>query len=775
MLETTAAAKDAGALDISVQGIVQGVGFRPFVYRLAHALGLSGSIANNGDGVQIHISGPLKALDSFTSRLATDCPPVARITSISIQPGKQTGRDKAFNILPSENSEQPTTQIAPDIATCDDCLGELLNPADRRFLYPFTNCTNCGPRFTIVDRVPYDRPNTSMRSFTLCEACSREYNDPLDRRFHAQPNACPECGPQLSWHDKDGKKMETGNCIHAAAKALADGSIVAIKGLGGFHLAADASSGIAVDALRKRKRRKKKPLAIMVRDIKAATSFCKVSAEEKDLLTSTEHPIVLLEKKDNSTLAADLAPDIGPLGIMLPYTPVHHLLLADPACPAALVMTSGNLSNEPICTGNEEALHRLNAIADFFLLHNRDILTRVDDSVARVLAGKPRLMRRARGFSPVPISLKKQTSDILACGAEMKNSFCIIRNQEAYLSQHIGELTGSESFDFYTESIDHLQQVLKSTPERLACDLHPDYLSTRYAQRRDLPLKGVQHHHAHMGAVMAEHDLDSTCLGIVLDGTGYSQDGTVFGGEIYLADRTSFSRLGHLANIPMPGGDRAATEPWRMAVALLHRHFGKKWPNTIKLPAPLQTIEENQLKIILQMLDKSVNCPETSSCGRLFDGISSLLGLCNRSDYEGQAAMLLEHQASLALAEGRFAHQAEDNYPAEVLHKKDGLIIDSNAMTAKVIDDLNSEIPHPRIALRFHSWLIRSITKVALAMREKHNINQVILAGGCMQNKLLFEGLDHHLKYNKFITCSGEKVPVNDGGISLGQAYIGGN
>jgi hydrogenase maturation protein HypF len=756
------------ALKITIHGMVQGVGFRPFVYRLAHRLGLAGTVTNNGDGVHIFICGSPEALNSFVAALKAEAPPVARIARIEVQETLPLATGKGFHILPSGQGTRPSTQIAPDIALCDDCLAEISAAGNRRFRYPFTNCTNCGPRFSIVERIPYDRPHTSMRAFPLCAECSREYHDPMDRRFHAQPNACPVCGPRLSWHDGAGQPIE-GDCLALAACALTEGKVVAIKGLGGFHLAVDGGSATAVATLRARKRRPSKPLAIMVKDLATAARFCHISAEEEALLSSPEHPIVLLDRKISSEIVEAVAPGLGVLGLMLPYTPLHHLLLGHPQAPLALVMTSGNMSDEPICTGNAEALQRLRGLADCFLLHDRAIVTRVDDSVARVMAGTTRLLRRARGYAPIPILLPQPTDDILACGAEMKNNFCIIRNQEAYLSQHIGDLTGAECFDFYRESIDHLQTVLEVTPAQAACDRHPDYLSTRYAHGLGLPCHEVQHHHAHTGAVLAEHGLTGPVLSVVLDGTGYGSDGTVFGGEIYRADRHTFTRLGRLSHLLLPGGDRAAQEPWRMALALLYQGLGIAALIEANQPPALLTIAP-ELKIFLgQMLTKKLNSPRTSSCGRLFDAVSALLGLCMYSEYEGQAAMLLEHQATLA-----DTPDPSVAYPVALREEGEMLIIETAPLAALILHDLAAQVPIPVIARRFHCWLAESLCTVLEDLRQRTQLAEVVLTGGCMQNKLLFETLIDQLQQHQFTVFAGELVPMNDGGISLGQAYIGG-
>ena len=755
------------ALQIAVRGIVQGVGFRPFVYRLALRLGLQGTVANNGDGVRIHVTGPAETLERFVAGLRAEAPPVARISELVTEPAEAPAAS-GFHILESDRSLPPSTQIAPDIALCADCLAEIRDPANRRYRYPFTNCTNCGPRFTIVEHIPYDRPNTSMRAFALCAACRREYHDPLDRRFHAQPNACPACGPRLSWHDAEGRPL-AGDPLTEAARALAAGAVVAIKGLGGFHLAVDAASEAAVARLRARKHRPAKPLAVMVPDLTAVARLCRVSPAEAELLASPEHPIVLLDRRPADHLAPGVAPGLGILGVMLPYTPLHHLLLGEPEAPAALVMTSGNSSDEPICTANDEALTRLHGLADFFLLHDRDIVTRVDDSVARVMAGRTRLLRRARGYSPVPIPLRRPTRDILACGAEMKNSFCLVRGGEAYLSQHIGELTGPECYDFYRESIAHLQGVLEMAPPRVACDLHPDYLSSRHARDLGLPCTAVQHHHAHIAAVLAEAGLDGPVLGVVLDGAGYGGDATVFGGEVYRADRGGFERLGRLAHLALPGGDQAAREPWRMALALLYPVLGRDALAAQALPAALRTIAGERRALLVQMIERGLNCPPTSSCGRLFDAIAALLGLCTVSSHEGEAAMRLEHRATLAPA-----GDDPGRYPVTLAEADGLLVLDSVALGPLVLADLRAGVPVEVVARRLHLWLADGLAAMLGALRLQTGLETVALSGGCMQNRLLFETLVETLERLGFTVHGGELVPMNDGGIALGQAYTGG-
>ncbi|WP_051305826.1 carbamoyltransferase HypF [Desulfogranum mediterraneum] len=765
---------------IQIKGMVQGVGFRPYVYRLAHALGLSGTVANSGDGVEIMATGRAAAMASFIQRLPREAPPMARISSLSVTERPQQDAQPRFTIIASAHNHKATVQITPDTATCPDCLREILDPSDRRHGYPFTNCTNCGPRFTIIKEVPYDRPLTSMAAFRQCRRCAAEYNDPLDRRFHAQPNACPECGPQLSWHDQQGRLIPEEKSLDAAARALAAGRILAIKGLGGFHLAVDATSTEAVERLRRAKKRPDKPLAIMVASTELAARYCRISATEQTLLNSAQRPIVLLEKKvrypTTVPLADNLARGLGVLGVMLPYTPLHALLLNNPAAPPALVMTSGNLGGEPICTGNQEALERLSGLADHFLLHNRDIITRVDDSVARVMNQRPRLLRRARGYAPAPLPLAAATGDILACGGAMKNSFCIVRDNQAYLSQHIGELTSPACLDFYTQSIAHLQAVLECTPPAVACDLHPDYASSRHAATLQLKPHLIQHHHAHTAAVMAEHGLDSRVFSIILDGTGLGHDQTIFGGELYLADRRHYQRQGHLSLFRLPGGDKAAQEPWRMGLALLHSANKLSFDAEEELPTPLRGIPREHRRILGQMLERRINSPLSSSCGRLFDGVAAMLGLCLEASYEGQAAMTMEARAArFAAGQPRRTEQADRAYPVEISPGPPPLMLETGSLVNQILADLEASLSLDEICYRFHGWLIRGFCRLleqASRETDPESPRQVVLSGGCLQNKILLEGFTARLGRLGFTVYSGEAVPVNDGGLSLGQAYI---
>ena len=752
---------------VTVQGIVQGVGFRPFVFHLARRLGLQGTVANDGHGVCIRIGGTKEQVREFVRCLQSEAPPAARIRNVRQEALDAPGWTPGFHILPSARGSAATTAISPDLATCPACRADIVDPANRRYRYPFTNCTNCGPRFTITARIPYDRPNTSMDVFPMCAACRREYEDPFDRRFHAQPNACPQCGPQLSWCDADGLAL-AGDALGHAARALRDGAVVAIKGLGGFHLAVDAANDAAVNTLRQRKKRPDKPLAVMVADLDRAQRLCHVSAPEAELLESSAHPIVLLAAREGNGLASAVAPGLGIVGVMLAYTPLHHLLFAEEAAPQVLVMTSGNAGGSPICTRNDEALSRLHGLADFFLLHNRDILTRVDDSVMRVMAGKPRYIRRARGYAPAPLPLAAPCSDSLACGAAMKNTFCIVRNNEAYLSQHIGELSNAQTFDFYQESIAHLQQVLACVPDRLVCDRHPDYASSRYARRRSAAAVAVQHHHAHALAVMAEHGLDEAVLALVLDGTGYGDDGSVFGGELYLSTRSGYRRLAALAALPLPGGDRAVLEPWRLALAW-HAQLAAG-DGRLPLPASLAGIDADRRARLGLLLQKGLNCPASSSAGRLFDAVSALLGLCLFSSYEGQAAMLLERQA--ALAKGH-----EKGVPYPLRFGREGGIhrIDTWAMGRALLTDMASGRPVPVIAWNFHRWLAESCRGMTALLRQEGAPAKIVLAGGCMQNAILFELLVSGLRADGMQVYTGEQAPMNDGAIALGQAYYTGD
>ena len=615
---------------IHVSGIVQGVGFRPYVYRLAREQGLVGHINNTAAGVVIEVQGLPEAVDDFLSRLPREAPPLARITGIEVR-DLPCDHDQDFQIVMSHAGAERRVLISPDVATCADCLRELFDPADRRYRYPFINCTNCGPRFTIVRDIPYDRARTSMNVFPMCPACQAEYDDPANRRFHAQPNACWQCGPQVQLVSRDGQRIECADVIAEAAARLREGAVVAVKGLGGFHLAVDATNATAVERLRERKRRVEKPFAVMAPEMAAIEAYCEVDDTSRALLARAERPIVLLRKKQPTPIAEAVAPFNRYLGVFLPYTPLHHLLLAAGQFPA-LVMTSGNLSEEPIAIDNQEALERLADLADFSLLHNREILLRSDDSVVRVVGGRTRQWRRSRGYVPVPVFLHREVPPILAVGGELKNTVCLTKDRHAFLSQHVGDLENLESYRFFEEAVEHLQRILEIEPRIIAHDLHPDYFSTRWAlQRAQVPLMGVQHHHAHIAACMGENHLDGQVIGIALDGTGYGTDGQVWGAEVLVAGYRDFERVAHFEYVPMPGGAAAIQEPWRMAVSYLGRCFGAEF---LKFNVPfVRNLDARRTEVLLRMAEQGVNSPPTSSCGRLFDAVAALVGIRQEVNY----------------------------------------------------------------------------------------------------------------------------------------------
>lgn len=760
-------------VEILVRGIVQGVGFRPFVFKLASRFKISGTVTNTSSGVIIQAHSAADDLGSFIEALSAEAPPLARIIDLQYTALESPLRAESFSIIASQVSENVQAIIPPDIAICDDCQKELIDSEDHRFHYPFTNCTNCGPRFTIVEAIPYDRPKTSMKIFPMCASCAEEYKAPENRRFHAQPNACPDCGPSISWHDSQGILLPCDDVIKTAVSALGDNKIVAIRGLGGFHLCTNGCSENGVQALRARKQRVAKPLAIMVKDIESVYRLCHLSDSEAQSLFSPEHPILLLKLRDETELAKNIAPQMSDIGIMLPYTPLHHLMFQEPDCPTALVMTSGNVSGEPICTSNEDALDRLATIADYFLLHNREIVTRIDDSVVKEIAGAPRLFRRARGYVPSPLLLHYELPEIIGCGGGLKSTFSLARGKTLFPSQHIGDLFNLTSYDFYLESIENLKRLLAIEPIAAACDLHPDYMSSRYAKELGIPLYEVQHHHAHAVAVMAEHGLVEPVLAVILDGTGYGLDTTIWGGEILQADLTSFTRCGSLETMQLPGGDAASSEPWRMALAILYQIFGPKAADS----GLLECIDKVQRTTIVQMLESNFNSPKTTSCGRLFDAVAALLGLNYFSSFEGQAAMQLESCARKCLPDNWKNELAEaliDEF-AQLHRKKDQRMeIISSEFVKKVVLDLASGKDQSEIALQFHYWLISCISRLVENISESTGIHSVVLSGGCMQNGLLMEGLLFTLTELGFEVYTGSQIPINDGGISIGQAVIGG-
>jgi hydrogenase maturation protein HypF len=746
------------ARKLQVNGIVQGVGFRPFVYHLANRYGLKGEVANTSAGVSIHIEGPSRRLDSFESDLSKQGPPLAQIVEISSQVEPFVGYED-FRIVVSRAAAEMSTLISPDVSICEDCRRELFDPRDRRYGYPFINCTNCGPRYTIIDDIPYDRPKTSMRHFSMCAPCQAEYDDPENRRFHAQPNACADCGPQVSLFDGNKRRLDSDDPIKQAASLLRDGNILAIKGLGGFHLAVDASNPDAVLRLRNRKLREEKPFALMSHDLEQVEKFCVLSPAEQKLLISAQRPIVLLKQKKPNSIADEVSPRNKYFGVMLAYTPLHYVLLSHGFC--ALVMTSGNLSEEPIVIDNADAFERLTGIADFFLTHNRDIYLRSDDSIVRHTAEAMRYVRRSRGYVPVPIFLKEKLPPILAVGAELKNSICITKDSQAFLSQHVGDLENLSTYEFFLLTVDHLKRILEIEPQIIACDLHPDYLSTRFAQEQEGQQKVyVQHHHAHIVSCMAEHKLNGDVIGLSFDGTGYGTDGAIWGAEILVANDAKFHRVGQLDYVGMPGGAAAIKEPWRMAVAYLLKAFGDGFWD-LDLPL-LSRIERKKVDVVVKMIAREVNCPQTSSLGRLFDGVAAIIGLRHQVNFEGQAAMELE---MLADDGAQTVYNFEWDY-------RGGLRILPVPIIRAVVHDFQMGVSAARISARFHNTLIRLFTELCTHIRKERELNRVVLSGGCFQNSILLAGLIRQLQKNRFEVFAHEQVPCNDGGIALGQAVV---
>ncbi|MCS6936513.1 MAG: carbamoyltransferase HypF [Candidatus Bipolaricaulota bacterium] len=741
-------------LRLVLYGAVQGVGFRPFVYRLATELKLTGWVLNSAQGVFIEVEGAKEQLEEFLRRLERDKPPRAFLQSLEASWLDPVGYP-AFEIRHSEESGQKTAFILPDIATCPECLREIFDPTDRRYRYPFTNCTHCGPRFSIIEALPYDRPNTTMKKFPMCSDCQAEYQDPTHRRFHAQPNACPTCGPHLElWDSKGNVLAQHDNALRQTAEAIRTGQIVAVKGLGGFHLICDARNDDAVQELRRRKHREEKPFALLYPSLELVRAHCEVSALEERLLTSPEAPIVLLRRRKSVQIASSVAPHNPYLGIMLPYTPLHHLLMKELGFP--VVATSGNLSDEPICTDEHEALERLNKIADLFLVHNRPIARHVDDSIVRIVGGRELVMRRARGFAPLPIRIKtedSQSKTVLAVGAHLKNTIALAVGSNVFLSQHIGDLETAEAFGAFQRVIQDFERLYDAQPSVIAHDLHPDYLSTQYAQGRKPRTVGVQHHYAHVLACMAENELDSSVLGVSWDGTGYGLDGTIWGGEFLRATRESFTRVAHLRTFRLPGGERAIQEPRRSALGVLYELFGDALTDECADLAPIQSFSQNELKLLLAMLQKNLNSPVTSSAGRLFDAVASLVGLRQIGRFEGQAAMELE----FALG----SIETDETYEFDLLQE----LLDWEAMLRSLIGDVRAGVAVGKIAAKFHNTLVEMIVAVARRVGEE----RVVLTGGCFQNKYLTERAIARLREAGFRVYWHQRVPPNDGGIALGQ------
>ena len=740
---------------ISISGIVQGVGFRPFVYRLALARGLAGFVANTPEGVVVEAQGSAPRLRDFLAALRREAPPLAWIGEIGSS-SLALGDEEGFALLPSTASGPVSTLISPDVAVCEACLAEFLNPTDRRFRYPFINCTNCGPRYTIVERIPYDRPFTTMRGFVMCAACQREYDDPADRRFHAQPNCCPDCGPQLSLVGAAGKRVaERGEALSEALRRLAAGEIVAVKGIGGFHLAVDAANGQAIERLRQRKGRAAKPLAVMVADLATARKLCQLEALAEQALTSQARPIVLAAKKEGHGLAEEVAPGYAQFGLMLPYAPLHYLLLQGVGRP--LVMTSANLSDEPICIDNDEAVLRLAGIADCFLVHDRGIHLPCDDSLVALQAGMIRQLRRSRGFAPKPIGLAAAGAMVLGVGAELKNTVCLLKDKQAFCSQHLGDLKNLEAYRVFQQSIGQLGALFEISPALIAHDLHPQYLSSRWAKEQKAPTLAVQHHHAHLAACLAENRYEGPVIGIILDGAGYGPDQTIWGGEVLLGDAGGFTRFAALEALPLPGGDEAVRAPWRTALSYLFAAYGAALPD-------LPFLAAHECGPILTMVQKRLNSPLTSSCGRLFDAVAAMSGGRQIVQYEAQAAIEL-----MQLAGG----PGERGFPCEVYAEDDMLKISVRSLIQAVAQAVQTGMRQSEISRRFHAGLVAVFTRIAEEARGREKLKTVALSGGVFQNRLLLEGLLASLGRAGFKVLLHKKLPCNDACLSLGQAVIG--
>jgi hydrogenase maturation protein HypF len=751
---------------IEIQGVVQGVGFRPFVYRIARRFDIHGRVLNSSGGVVIEAEAAEDELGRFLDALQSELPPLARIDrlTLAVEPAEGGGE---FVIEHSVSEAGRFALVPPDVATCAACIADFTAASNRRLNYPFTNCTDCGPGYSIIRDVPYDRPLTTMAEFRMCARCKAEYEDPLDRRFHAEPNACPDCGPSLALLSRE-ELAQREPAFHEARESLVlitrvrellrEGRILAIKGLGGFHLACDARNECAVAILRERKRRNGKAFAVMASSLAAAERLCVINGAERALLTGRARPIVLLPRRPDSAIAASVAPGQTRLGLMLPYTPLHHLLFDDSL--DALVMTSGNMSEEPIVSRNEEAWPRLQTLADAFLLHNRAIRTRVDDSVFQVFEGRDYPVRRSRGYAPEPISLAMPMPEVLACGGELKNAFCLTKDKYAIVSQHIGDLENLETMEFFEETLDHLRRFFRVNPIAVAHDLHPNYLSTRYAlERSGLPPVGVQHHHAHIASCMADNGIDGTVIGVALDGTGYGADGKIWGGEFLLCDFTGFERRGHLRYIPLAGGDRAIRQPWRSALAHLRDAFGEE---ALSLPL-FGEVDPRQLRAVNSMIANRIQTIETSSCGRLFDAVASILGIRHETTYEGQAAIELEMTAT----------EASGSYPSSI-EAGEPFQVDMRPAIKALVSDRLAGFTAGEISARFHRTIAEAIAAGCERLRTSHGFNRVCLSGGTFQNLRLLGLATSALRAHGFEVFIHRRIPTNDGGLALGQALIAG-
>jgi len=753
--------KSPSGLGISVSGIVQGVGFRPFVYSNAVKYDLTGSVWNTSNGVEIEIFGSSRQIGAFLDELNRRPPTLARIDRITSKkiPYKSI---EGFSILQSQAEPGQFLPVSPDMSICPDCLRELFDPKDRRYRYPFINCTNCGPRFSIIRNIPYDRPMTTMSDFPLCEACQAEYDDPLNRRFHAQPVACANCGPRVEFIARDQIIGKYEGAISTARQFLQDGKIIAVKGLGGYHLACNAANAEAVQTLRERKKRSDRPFALMCFDLDTIRKYCEISDSEAELLQSSQRPIVLLRKREDYALPEQLAPKQHQLGFMLPYTPLHYLLLEpDDDFPKVFVMTSGNMSDEPIAFEDEDARNRLSSIADGFLVHNRPIHMRVDDSVLRLVNEKPYFIRRSRGYAPDPLRLDREVSQILACGAELKNTFCLSRDRYAFMSHHIGDLENYETLNSFEEGIRHFQNLFRVKPELLAADLHPDYLSSKYAIERagneNLPLVHVQHHHAHLAACLADnhHPSDDAVIGLIFDGTGYGTDGKIWGGEILTGSYASYHRRFHLSETLLPGGDSAIRNPSKIALAQL---FSLGIPWTEDLPS-VKSFTNQEITLLRSQLEKRINCAQTTSMGRLFDAVAALIGVRQSATYEGQAAIELENLCEpLEMGVYPFSLQNDE--------------ITTRELFERILSDLQAGVSKAVISARFHNGLARMCVQSCQRIKEEEGLHTVALSGGVWQNTTLLNWTVKLLQDDGFNVLVHHQVPTNDGGIALGQLLV---
>lgn len=792
--------------EIHIEGIVQGVGFRPFVYNQALKNSIKGLVQNNSEGVYIEAFGKEEDLNNFVQKLRNDPPPLAIITSFKIN--YINGKEELpgnFYIKESSSNQTRKALISPDISICHECKKDIFDKSNRRFLYPFTNCTDCGPRYTIIKDIPYDRKSTSMNDFEMCDECHEEYNDPKNRRFHAQPNACFLCGPQLYLMDSNGdllldarpllgknnserietRRKTTSKIIAQTISFLKKGKIVAIKGIGGFHLAVDAENEQAVQELRSRKNRYEKPLALMSYGFDKIQKYANMSATDKLLLDSVQKPITLLRKRNKNSIAPSVAPKSDTFGVMLPYTPLHEMLLQKDFI--ALVMTSGNMSDEPICYTNEEALDRLGKIADYFLFHNRDIYFRCDDAVVRNISIETNpdpdsknnmkiisdnsikriYTRRSRGYVPTPVFIEKELPPVLALGAELKNTIALAKRRTVFLSQHIGDLENIDTLGYFHQTIDHLKSILQIEPVAVGYDLHPEYLNTKWLMENDsfgdIALYGVQHHHAHIASCMAENCIDEKVIGFAMDGLGYGTDGALWGGEVLISEIPYYERYTHFSYMPLPGGDLAIREPWRIAVAYLYQSFGEKIFD-LKIPF-LNSIDDNKKRTIIRMIERNINTYQTSSLGRLFDAVSALLMVRHVVSYEGQAAVELESLLYNSDNNDNIFYDIKTNY---------NNIISSENIIIKIVEDIVKKVDPDVISKKFHLTVCRILQKIAEKIRDERGINKIVFSGGCFQNNFLLKNLYRLLTQREFDVFTHRLIPPNDGGIALGQAIIAG-